>query len=493
MRSSWTCTLQGDVMGMLKRSHKRSQFPARLLSLLLIPLLFLSSCKGFAKDLPAEFKKAVEQENYPLAADLYREASIGVNFNEEVYNDIVKNKAGEIVRRYRMGEISFDRADLSLKALEFSDKLSQTLKESLEEAKHSVAPGESSDEALERAKLYAEAGDYKSSLESYDRILEKFPEKAEARRAYATVLGEYIEEAEKQSRELEKEGYLRTAIMLMDRVLEFDPDNQALISRRDELKASVAKKEKEIKAAVPRYELNLFLEKGDLEGAKAYLETVKDKAEDIEGLETLYQESVDTYVEKLISSASAYAVEDRKGRWSESPSARALAAIREGLAMFPDNEALLKAEKSQLNMQPYNVVDKVQNSYGAITRGGSGSSAGGYYYDGRGFDRAILTKPDVSFSYTNTGYAATRILITPQSSDPGNYDNLSITVQVDGAAVYSGNPFADSAGVIDLKYNLNTSSTVKITVRQSGFASFFESIMGRNNLFFEMYLLPWGV
>ncbi len=382
------------------------------LLLALVLLLQAAGCrKQELKDNKTAFDEAIAAGNYPLAADIYREASVREGFEAEEFAETLRIESEKIVTAFRQGRINFDKADLALQALTFSDELNELLAADFEAAKAAVSPGENIEEALQQAALFAEAGDYESSLQRYDAILEDYPEHAETRSGRSTVLGAYIDLTEKQSKDLEKEGYPRTAMLMVERALGYDPENQVLLSRKKDLQQSISDTESIIKAQIPVYELGLLLDEGDLKGAEAYIEKVSGEIDEktADKLQLMLEEEIDRYVEALIKRAGAEAAEDIEGRWPASPYARAIHTLNEGLALYPENAALISEKAAYEAKTPVNVSGKIRQNRGSITVGATGTNASGYTYSKGNFDTAVLSKPDMNFSYNSEGYGATLI------------------------------------------------------------------------------------
>lgn len=488
--SSWIWALPGDDMHKMREKILRFGVTALLL-LCLTPLAGCGQQRQLKENRQA-FERAVKEGNYPVAADVYLEASVRENFDPKPFAEVLRLKSENVVAEYKQGRMEYDKADLMLQALAFNEDLNELLKEDFAAARASIKPPESMDESLKQAKLYAEAGDYRSSLECYDKILANYPEDAEARSQRAETLGEYVTAADKQSEELEKQGYPRTAVKLVERALAYDADNQVLKDRKAELEKDIKEKTEKIKSEIPVYELGLLLKDGDLKAAEAYIDEVKSKLKekDVERLQLMLDEEIDRYIKALIDRAAAEAEEDYKGRWTSSPYARAVGTLQEGLSLYPDNAALAEAVKGYEEKTPLNVSGRLVQNRGSIQENASGANAAGYNYDNEGFDKAVLTKPDMSFTYKTNGYESTRLIISPKTADAAVYQNMVMTITVGGETVYSGEPFSADLDTLDLSFDLKADTEVTVTLRQSGFASFFESVLGRNNVFFEMYLLP---
>lgn len=472
------------------RRIRQWRIAAFLLAVWLLLLPAAGCQKKQLKDNQTAFAEAITAGNYPLAADIYREASMREGFDPEAFAEPVRRASERVVAEFKQGKIDFDKADLALRALSFSPELNELLASDFEAAKASISPGENIEEALKQARLFAEAGDYQSSLMRYDEILAAYPEHAEARSQRSTMLGEYVDSVDKRSRELAKQGFPRSAIFIVERALAYDPDNQVLLARKAELEKKVSEQAAKIKEEIPKYELGLLLKKGDLAGAQKYIDKVKDRVKDVEPLQMMLNEEIDRYVQALIDRAASEAAEDIQGRWSAPPYGRAIATLNEGLALYPDNSALKEAKEGYQAKTPVNVCADIEKIRGNITEGGTGTNAAGYSYSAEAYDRAVLTKPDMSFSYNTQSYPKTRLIISPKSSDTSVYANMELIITIGGKTVYSDVPFSSSLNTLDLSYDLEGSPDVQITLRQSGFASFFEGIFGRNLVFFEMYLVP---
>lgn len=468
--------------------NQRKKWTIKITALLMAAAVFTGGCGGPLKQNLQAFDRAVTAGNFPEAADIYREASVREGFDEAPFAKRLKDEAARIVASYKRGDMSFDQADLALGALTFSKDLNRVLREDFAKARASILPTENIAAAISQARLYAESGDYQGSLRLFAEILKKFPEHAEARGAEKTVLGEYAEHVVKESRQLETDGYPRTALRMVDRVLSYQKDNAGLAARKAELEEAIKKQTAKVRDYIPKYELTQLMDKGDLLGAQAYINRVKGLVKDVTPLQVMLNERVKRYIDMLISSAADLVDKDLSGRWTTNPYARAIAKLDEGLSMFPESSALLEAKSIYEGKAPVNAANQLKNVTGSVTVGATGQDANGFTYAAGAFNTAVLVKPDASFSYAGGNHAKTRIVIAPRTADPSVYKNMTITIEINGEKVYSDKPFAEHYPTLDLSYDLSADSEVRITVRQSGFASFFEKIMGRNTVFFELWL-----
>ncbi len=456
----------------------------------LVILLGVASCRDQTQEEKLEaFTTAVTEENYSLAADLYTEAQARKGFAEAEWVAVLDGKVSEIRRGYQIGNLNYDRTVLSLRALELKPTLAELVRPALDEAERDLAQGEAVNEELERAQIFAEAGDYRQSLAKYRDILEQFPDHAQARTEEAAVLGAYTAESDKQAEELVKEGYPRAALALVEQALTYDEGNQALINRKAEIESAIIEKDNSIEAEIPRYELGLLLEDGDLKGAESYLKALDEQGIDTTLLRPMLDEQIDSYITAVLESARALANEALEGRWAQNPYSRTIAKLNEGLALYPDNAQLKEAKQSYQQQVPENVAEDITIVRGDAVIGATGTDARGYTYREDGFDKALQVKPDTVFSYRMDGHRQTRLIISPKTADTNVYRNMIIRIAVGDDVIYDNVPFEESLATLDQLLEVGGSQTVTVTVLQSGFASFFDGILGRNALFIELYRL----
>ncbi len=450
--------------------------------------LGLVACFNTERDAALEdFRRAVEAGNPSLARDIYVEEKTRKGFDKAFFLRIVEEEITGIGQAFSEGNLSYDQAILSLDALQFTRELTDDLQEKIAEVSDLLRRGDTIEADLAQAGIYAEAKDFVSSLALYDEILAKFPENAEVRTARAEVLGDFALQADTRAGELAREGLPRAALAIVEQALSYDRQNQALLIRKASLERTIEAKDAEIRAQIPKIELNLLLRKGDLLGAQKYLDEVSEMGVDVSSLQPLLDERVNLYISAVLESASSLATTNFAGRWTQNPYRQAIAKLEEALALYPQDPNLLAAKSRYESLTPDNVTADVSVEMGTVTRDATGTDAHGYTYERGGFDEALSIKPDVRFSYDMGGYQKTRIILSPRTADTSVYSNMVIRITVDGETVLEAEQFASSLNAIDLTLDTSSDSVVQIRVQQSGFASFFEGILGRNQLFVELY------
>lgn len=473
--------------------RERKLTAGRFLAWALVPMLLwtMTACNYSPKQENLEaFQAAVLEQNYPLAGDIYTEAAIPKDFDAAPYVTSLVDEVGKIRTEFASGAMDFDQAILALEGLRFHADLSERIAPNLAEARAEITKIDDIDESLELARIFALGGDYRQSLEQYATVLQASPEHAEARTAQASVLGEFTAAGEAKAAELLTKGFPRTALYIVEQGLLYDSGNQALAARKTEIEKAIADKDAAIKAEIPRFELNLLLRDGKLKDAQEYLDQLAEQGIDTAPLQPLLDERIDLYISAVIASASDLASAALSGRWPAAPYSKAIAKLNEGLALYPNNKQLQAAKTKYQNASPDNTADNITILQGNVQSDATGSDAGGYTYRSGGFDSPLLVKPDTIFTYEMGGYDKTRIVFSPKSADNAVYSNMAVIVKVDGDTVYSEEPFENSLKAVTLNLNVSKSSVIRVTVQQSGFASFFDSIIGRNSVFIELYRLP---
>ncbi len=466
--------------------------PIRFLALcLILSLTFsLASCFNSGRNAAVEdFRQAITTGNESLARDIYVEQRTRKGFDKALYVTVVEEQITEIGRQYSEGKLKYDQASLTLETLQFHPEITDELTAKIAEVQAILQRGDAISGDLEQAQIFVAAKDYEPALQLYDKILETFPEHPQVRTERATALGEYVLQTDTRASELAGEGYPRTALAIVEKALTYDNNNQALLTRKATLVKSIAAKDAEIRAEIPKIELNALLKNGDLLGAQQYLDKISEQGVDVSLLQPLLDERVNLYITAVLESASSLASTNISGRWTVNPYRAAIAKLDEALNFYPSDESLLAAKARYESLTPNNAIGDVSVTMGSVTRDATGTDANGYTYESGGFDEALAIKPDVTFRYTMSGYSQTRIIISPKTADTAVYNNMSVRIVLDGAAVLDEMAFANSLGTIDLTLDTNTDSVIEIQVRQSGFASFFEGIIGRNQLFVELYRL----
>ena len=123
---------------------------------------------------------------------------------------------------------------------------------------------------------------------------------------------------------------------------------------------------------------------------------------------------------------------------------------------------------------------------GKVESGARGKDATGFDHSPSDFNRAVYVRPDASFKF-NVDNNNVRILAIPQTDDENVYKGAQMEIKINGSTVYESKIFSDSTSELLFEYEVEPGATVEINVLQSGFASFFDKILGRNGVYFEMF------
>ena len=201
--------------------------------------------------------------------------------------------------------------------------------------------------------------------------------------------------------------------------------------------------------------------------------------------EALLEESKKQFINNILAEAEKLAG-SLSGRWQNNPYSQAIAKLEEGLAMFPNNKEMQAAKSKYESLIPTNLARSIYDAEGKVESGASGMDATGFEHSSSDFNRAVYARPDSSFKF-NVKNNNLRILAIPQTDDVSVYKGLQLQIKINGSTVYNSSAFSDSTSELLFEYEVESGTTVEIVVVQSGFASFFDRILGRNGVYFEMF------
>lgn len=461
------------------------KFRKLILLTLASTLLLVSACRSEVETPYDDFVQAVETRNYLRAGDIYKIQENQAGFDNQEYIDHLKTRIEQVVQTYHKGEIAYDEALLQVDSYRFATTWSEEVSSAITSAKARLLPEDAMAESLTLAKSYQESEAYEEALIILERILNSEPNHSEARTLRNEVTKQYTEEIKIAAEQLLEEGYPRTAIRRIDASVAALGENEELSALKKKAEEQIEHRNEEIKLQVPKSELNALLEENKLQEAQKYIETLIEMGYDTTEFSAQLEERLEQEIQAILREAENLANQNNG-------SARALRNgiqhLNQGLRRFPNDQSLLNKRAELEQRIPKIISPTLTNTSGTVNTGVEDTDANGNQYTAGQDFPAISMKPDSSFSYQTGAYTKTRIVMNPKTADASVYANFVVEVSINGEAIYSQMPFAIQTGTLDVTFDVPEGATVEVKIRQSGFASFFEGILGRNTVFAQIYL-----
>lgn len=467
-------------------SEYKSQF-RKIISLMLVVFLsvFIVACAREEANFLEDFTLAIEAEDFAGAYDVYEAAEDAGNYPLQDFIEIVELEIEQVVEDYNAETLTYDEANLKIQSLSLGADFESHVSESLEVAANEIRKTDGLLFAMDNANIYMEAEDYQHAIVLYEEILINNPDYQPAINARIEAIEEFSNQTIEEVGGLLENGLNRSALVNVETALAFDPNNTELQGLKTEIEVSIAAKEEEIQDVALNLAVQEMFESGSFTEIEDFLADLQSKGVDTAEYEARLEEAITNYIDTAISEARNLAGELGSGHWESNPYSDAINRINQALALFPDNESLQNAKSNFENSIPDNIADDIFDTSGNVHNATNGTDANGYEYDSSAFNRAIYTRPDSSFKFNNGSYGNVRLLVTAQSENPSVYSGMIMTILIDGEVRYEQEIFTSESRSMLFEYELPEDPEVEIRLVQSGFASFFDRILGLNGIYIE--------
>ena len=470
---------------------KKSSTNLLKLGLVLALLIFMSwmliACKSDKKLLLEEFKQAISEANYSEADEIFGKAKLLDDKQVNKYVDVVKIELARVLKNYENSDSDYDSSVIELEALILGNNFKEFIKPAVDQAIAQVKAVDDAKVMAGSAASFADEGEYLKSLELYNEALKLSPENAEYKKARDEVKCKYLAELQEEARVLIDGDLPRSALLSLEYALELAPNDEKILALQKDAKELIEKKEEALIDALIGYEINEIFASGSFDTMEKRLKDLKEKGVDVSAFETKLDEMKQNYINKIIAEAKNLAGSLGGNHWESNPYQDSINKLNEGLARFPENESLLELRTYYEENLPDNVANNLYGSYGHVNSSANGKDATGYEHDSSKFNRAIYIKPDAGFKFNSAEKNKIRMLVIPQTDNTNVYNNMQFTVKINGETVYEKEVFSGSTEGLLFEYDVSSDSEIEIFIQQSGFASFFDNILGRNGIFIEAF------
>ena len=457
-----------------------------MLVLLIIASMFLAGCSN-SKDYLKQFNTALEENRLIDANKIFVKAKNDPESKakNEDYLGAVKPYLDKVISNYKSDEINYDLAMVELDNYLLGSEFSAVAKGTVEEYKKEISNVDTNSQLLANAETFNKVGDYLRSIRYYEEVLKNDPENEQASQGKSSAVTAYLNGVIAKTKQEINSGYPATAIILIEQANEVVPENEELTNLRKQAEDKIKERRNNIQKVIIKNTMDSYLYNANFKQAEEFIATLKAKGLDVTEFETRVEESKNEYINAILNDAESLA-ESLSGRWQENPYSKAIAKLDEGLTMFPNNQAMQDAKAKYESMIPTNLSKSIYDREGKVESGARGTDATGVEHSPSDFNRAVYARPDASFKF-DVDNSNVRILAIPQTDDEGVYKGAQMEIKINGSKVYESDIFSGSTNELLFEYEVEAGSTVEITVVQSGFASFFDKILGRNGVYFEMF------
>lgn len=458
----------------------------KVLVLLMVVLMFLSGCSN-SKNYLKQFNKALEESRLADANGIFAKAKNDpeAKISDEDFLEAVKPYLDKVIKSYKNNEINYDLAMVELNNYKLGREFSSVSDSTVKEYQKTISTVDKNTQLQANAETFSKVGDYWRSIRYYDEILKTDPENAEANQGKSNAVTAYLNGIIANAKQELNAGYPATAIVLIDQATEVVPEHEELKNLRKQAENKIREQRKNIQKSIIKNTLDTYLYNGNLNQAEEFIASLKTKGLDVAEYEALLEESKKQFINNVLAEAEKLAG-SLSGRWQNNPYSQAIAKLEEGLAMFPNNKEMQAAKAKYESKIPTNLAGSIYDAAGKVESGASGMDATGVEHSASDFNRAVYARPDSSFKF-NVKNNNLRILAIPQTNDVSVYKGLQLQIKINGSTVYNASAFSESTSELLFEYEVESGTTVEIVVVQSGFASFFDRILGRNGVYFEMF------
>ena len=467
------------------KASKRKLSPRNMAGLALALVLVLSSGCFQQGEYLEDFNAAFVADNYAQANDIFAEAEASGNYELQDFLVIVQYEIDAIVDSFQDERLSYDEANLALRNLRLGDDFEPFIRGEIETAISEISEVNHVQLSIERADMYLSVGEYEEAIDVYDGIIAAYPDDVEAKAARSAAVQAYTANTMTRASELVEAELPHSAIFVLDRNLEYDADNPELLSLKSQAEASIEARETEIQnIALDKAVAEVFAT-GNFTQIEDFIAELETLGIDTAEYESRLQTAIENYINTAVAEAQELASSLGSGHWGSNPYAEAITRLNQALQLFPNNENLLSLRNQYQSDVPENIAGSITETYGHVNSSATGTDADGYSYNPANFNRSIYLRPDSGFTINTGDKTNLRLLITPQTSSPSTYRNFNLTISINGETSYSATPFEESTSGRLFEYELPANSVVQVSISQSGFASFFERILGTNGIYIE--------
>lgn len=470
-KSKWTVKAFGQVT---------------VLALLIIASMFLAGCSK-SKDYLKQFNTALEENRLIDANKIFVKAKNDPESkaNNEDYLAAVKPYLDKVISNYKSDAINYDLAMVELDNYLLGKEFSVVVSETVENYKKEISTVDTNAQLQANAETFSKVGDYLRSIRYYEEILKNDPENEQASQGKSAAATAYTNGVIAKAKQEINAGYPATAIVLIEQANEVVPENEVLKNLRKQAEDKIRERKNAIQKVIIKNTIDSYLYNANFKQAEEFIASLKAKGLEVTEYETRLEESKKEYINAILNDAASLAG-SLSGRWQENPYSQAIAKLEEGLVMFPSNQAMQDAKAKYESMIPTNLSKSIYDREGKVESGAKGTDATGFEHSPSDFNRAVYVRPDASFKF-DVDNSNVRILAIPQTDEENVYKGAQMEIKINGSTVYESDIFSDSTNELLFEYEVEPGATVEINVLQSGFASFFDKILGRNGVYFEIF------
>lgn len=405
-----------------------------------------------ANDPVNQYESAIQSGDFEAAAQLYRdELRFGDGDKLSEAESFTITYAESIRDAYIHGEIEYDDA---LAQLQETGKLGIISSDELAPLIAEINEMRTSRAAYEAAQKDAEAGDYKSAIGEYRKVITADSNYSDAQTQLATAIGNYKEQVMEEVSYLESDKLYEEAISMIRAALIVVPDDADFLTKISDFEQEIANEIELIVDGIVRSARGKISSSADYEGALSELRSGISSYPNNETLKTTLSEIESAYIDIVLNDAAALA--------ANSEYESAVAALNAALRLVPNNASLKSAVAEYEAKYP-----KLLQQLTYFT--GSELSNGGQDQDNlQGTQTNIITGTFNNTYKLNGEYTKiTGIIYQPFSSRSSDYAR-TFEIYGDGKLLYSIemkggiepiNFSIDLTGVKDLQVKLTNNSS----------------------------------
>lgn len=421
----------------------------RGVSVFLVSAVLVGSLAACASDeetieVRQAFNQALLDEDYSEAQRIYEKSSYQEGFDAANYIQMISNRLDQLRDRFQNNIVTYDQAVVQMEQLMFMDEVEAALGEKRREILVSmnaqVAEGARKSLAAELSNMDAN----REAIRLYQDILIDTPDDAEATRGLQQATNSYVGEVQQEVATLRGGRYINQALELVRASLRVVPQHQDLINLQSGLEEDRRNADLTLDTRRALVEIRQYMSQNMYEDALLMIRatllepTYQDKQEELQELENQVMNIIMT-ANLRRASAVTPGQDLAEIHWEARPYDEALAIVREGLQILPENETMLQAEAYYAANLPYNFRDFVRFERGRQQSLPEGTSSFGYTYPS---DRNIFNIPLYVIGATqlvldnnedrheSAPWNTLRLVISPEG-DPiqRNYQNYQLEIK----------------------------------------------------------------
>lgn len=405
------------------------------------------SADGEQIEVRQAFNQAILDEDYGEAQRIFERSSYQAEFDDSVYVQMIRNRLYQLQDRFENNIITYDQAVVQMEQLMLTDAIEAAMSEDRMEI---ILDMNTLVAASARKSLAAELSSMGANREAilmYRMILDDEADDAEAARGLQQASNAFVGEIQQETAALRGGRYFNQALVLVRSALDIVPGHQDLLTLQAALEEDQRNADLSLDTRRALVEIRQYMAQNLYQDALLRIKQTKE--------DPAYQDKLDELntLEEQVSSIISHDVLQQAAlltpgqdleaiHWETRPFEEALAVVREGLQILPENETMLQAEAYYEGHLPYNFRDFVRFERGRQQSLLPGTLAFDYEYPD---DRTIFNLPlyvvgatqleldNVESRHESAPWNTLRLVVSPEG-DPAarSYQDYQLEVLGDG-------------------------------------------------------------